>query len=334
MDVALRVAERVTMMHDGRVIVEGTPDEIRANELVHDLYLGSTTAMRLSRSSRSRTGRVLRPGASARTSSFEMGTRAVAVNRPERHGQDDALRLDHGARARATGSIRFRAGAPRPRSCKIAGLGIGYVPQGRRLFPSLSVDEHLPDARAERRGEAVDPDARLRALPASRRAEAERRRAALRRRAADARDRPRAPDEPRAPRSWTSPPRASRPRSSRHDRDLQDLVEEGMAILLVEQNLGVATVDRRAAARDGLRPDRGRDDGGGARRGRRRSAGTSASSRSRPDREGLCRPSSWWERSTRRGASTRSSPTGSVSTASTCCSSTRGSSASRSSART
>jgi branched-chain amino acid transport system ATP-binding protein len=40
MDVALRVAERVTMMHDGRVIVEGTPDEIRANQLVHDLYLG------------------------------------------------------------------------------------------------------------------------------------------------------------------------------------------------------------------------------------------------------------------------------------------------------
>jgi branched-chain amino acid transport system ATP-binding protein len=42
MDVALRVAEWVTMMHDGRVIVEGTPAEIRANELVHDLYLGST----------------------------------------------------------------------------------------------------------------------------------------------------------------------------------------------------------------------------------------------------------------------------------------------------
>jgi branched-chain amino acid transport system ATP-binding protein len=40
MDVALVVAERVTMMHDGRVIVEGTPDEIRSNQLVHDLYLG------------------------------------------------------------------------------------------------------------------------------------------------------------------------------------------------------------------------------------------------------------------------------------------------------
>ena len=30
----------MTMMHDGRVIVEGTTDEIRANQLVHDLYLG------------------------------------------------------------------------------------------------------------------------------------------------------------------------------------------------------------------------------------------------------------------------------------------------------
>jgi branched-chain amino acid transport system ATP-binding protein len=40
MDVALAIAQKVTMMHAGRVIVEGTPSEIRANELVHDLYLG------------------------------------------------------------------------------------------------------------------------------------------------------------------------------------------------------------------------------------------------------------------------------------------------------
>jgi branched-chain amino acid transport system ATP-binding protein len=40
MDIALTVADRVTMMHDGRVIAEGTPAEIRANETVHDLYLG------------------------------------------------------------------------------------------------------------------------------------------------------------------------------------------------------------------------------------------------------------------------------------------------------
>jgi branched-chain amino acid transport system ATP-binding protein len=41
MDVALGVAEWVTMMHNGSVLVEGTPDEIRANQTVHDLYLGS-----------------------------------------------------------------------------------------------------------------------------------------------------------------------------------------------------------------------------------------------------------------------------------------------------
>ncbi len=40
MDVALRVADRITMMNEGEVIVEGTPDEIRANQTVHDLYLG------------------------------------------------------------------------------------------------------------------------------------------------------------------------------------------------------------------------------------------------------------------------------------------------------
>jgi branched-chain amino acid transport system ATP-binding protein len=41
MDVALGVAGWVTMMHNGSVLVEGTPEEIRANETVHELYLGS-----------------------------------------------------------------------------------------------------------------------------------------------------------------------------------------------------------------------------------------------------------------------------------------------------
>jgi branched-chain amino acid transport system ATP-binding protein len=41
MDVALRVAERVTMLHQGALLLEGTPAEIRASRLVHDLYLGS-----------------------------------------------------------------------------------------------------------------------------------------------------------------------------------------------------------------------------------------------------------------------------------------------------
>jgi branched-chain amino acid transport system ATP-binding protein len=41
MDVALTVAERVTMLHHGETLLDGTAEEIRASKMVHDLYLGS-----------------------------------------------------------------------------------------------------------------------------------------------------------------------------------------------------------------------------------------------------------------------------------------------------
>jgi branched-chain amino acid transport system ATP-binding protein len=41
MDVALTVARHVTMLHQGEMLLEGTPEEIRASTLVHELYLGS-----------------------------------------------------------------------------------------------------------------------------------------------------------------------------------------------------------------------------------------------------------------------------------------------------
>ncbi len=40
MDVALRVAERVTMLHNGRIFKEGTPEEIENDPEVQELYLG------------------------------------------------------------------------------------------------------------------------------------------------------------------------------------------------------------------------------------------------------------------------------------------------------
>jgi branched-chain amino acid transport system ATP-binding protein len=46
--------------------------------------------------------------------------------------------------ARVRGSVRFKGQELIGKaSYKVAKLGIGYVPQGRRLFSSLSVDEHL-----------------------------------------------------------------------------------------------------------------------------------------------------------------------------------------------
>lgn len=41
MDVALRVADSVTMMHNGRIFKEGTPEEIESDPEVQQLYLGS-----------------------------------------------------------------------------------------------------------------------------------------------------------------------------------------------------------------------------------------------------------------------------------------------------
>ena len=40
MDVALRVVERVTMMHNGRIFKEGLPQEIEADPEIQELYLG------------------------------------------------------------------------------------------------------------------------------------------------------------------------------------------------------------------------------------------------------------------------------------------------------
>jgi branched-chain amino acid transport system ATP-binding protein len=44
MDVALRVVERVTMMHNGRIFKEGAPHEIEADPEVQQLYLGGRHA--------------------------------------------------------------------------------------------------------------------------------------------------------------------------------------------------------------------------------------------------------------------------------------------------
>ena len=40
MDVVFRIADRITVLHEGRAIAEGTPDEIRSDTQVHDVYLG------------------------------------------------------------------------------------------------------------------------------------------------------------------------------------------------------------------------------------------------------------------------------------------------------
>src|SRR4051794_12811829 len=77
--------------------------------------------------------------------SFVVGHESVAIVGRNGMGKTTLCQAIMGiAPPRAEGSIRFGgtpiAGRPSYRICE---AGLGYVPQGRRLFGSLTVDEHL-----------------------------------------------------------------------------------------------------------------------------------------------------------------------------------------------
>jgi branched-chain amino acid transport system ATP-binding protein len=93
---------------------------------------------------------------------FEMGTESVAVVGRNGMGKTTLcatiMGLMPSLKGSARGSIRFLGNELLGRPpYKIAGLGIGYVPQGRRLFPSLTVDEHLRMI-AKKGGDGWTPD--------------------------------------------------------------------------------------------------------------------------------------------------------------------------------
>ena len=173
---------------------------------------------------------------------LQMGTEGVAVIGRNGMGKTTLCASIMGMMPRATGSIRFRGQELLGRaSYKIAGLGIGYVPQGRRLFPSLSVDEHLKMLARGTRGKRWTPDAVYELFP--RLAERKRNggtqlsggeqqmlaigRALLGNPELLIMDEPSEGLAPAIVEGMIT--------------TCKTLVEEGMAILIVEQNLGVAT---------------------------------------------------------------------------------------------
>jgi branched-chain amino acid transport system ATP-binding protein len=75
---------------------------------------------------------------------FTVEAKPVAVVGRNGMGKSTLCQAIMGLHGSVTGSVRFRGrelvGKP---PYRIARLGIGFVPQGRRLFPSLTTEEHL-----------------------------------------------------------------------------------------------------------------------------------------------------------------------------------------------
>ena len=79
--------------------------------------------------------------------SFKMGIEPVALIGRNGMGKSTlckAIVRLLGATGRSSGSVRLAGEELQNKpSYRIAKAGVGYVPQGRRLFTSLTVDEHL-----------------------------------------------------------------------------------------------------------------------------------------------------------------------------------------------
>ncbi len=196
MDVAFQLTDRITVLHYGQVVADGTArrgdgEPARAG----DLPGSSSPDARRRRRSTPTTATATCCRASRCASS---PARSSGLRRAQRDGQD------HARSAPSWASRRPAEGRCCSRSHDITGwmsnrvveLGLGLVPQGRRVFPSLSVRENLLVALKERQ-RALDRGSRHGAVPAPPRARGEPRGQALRWRAADAGHRPRAGDQPR-----------------------------------------------------------------------------------------------------------------------------------------
>jgi branched-chain amino acid transport system ATP-binding protein len=165
-DRVFALADRVTVMNEGRVLVDGTADDARGSRAVQEIYIGTGTAV-LAATARGHEGRDTGPALLTldrvdtyygkshilrEVSLVAHEQEIVALLGRNGAGKSTLLKTIIGI-ARASGG-RVGLGSDDLHNLPAAGiarLGIGYVPQGRGLFAGMSVRDNLELGRLKRR---------------------------------------------------------------------------------------------------------------------------------------------------------------------------------------
>ncbi len=149
-------------MNQGEVLMAGTPDEVRADRRVQEVYTGTGTADATGRMSGKSPGVTLLRSESVNAfygkshilNDVTLDVREgeiVALLGRNGAGKSTLVKTLAGLVTPASGRIEYEgrdiAGLPAP---DIARLGIGYVPQGRGLFAGMTVAENLALGRLAR----------------------------------------------------------------------------------------------------------------------------------------------------------------------------------------
>jgi branched-chain amino acid transport system ATP-binding protein len=162
-DRVLGFSRRVTVMNQGEVLMTGSPDDVRHDGRVQEIYTGKGIPTVTSHVSSDTPGaQVLRfervnafYGKSHILNDATLDVREgeiVALLGRNGAGKSTLLKTLAGLVPPASGTIKYEgrdiAGMPAP---DIARLGIGYVPQGRGLFAGMTVAENLSLGRLARK---------------------------------------------------------------------------------------------------------------------------------------------------------------------------------------
>ena len=156
MDAVFRLADRISVLVDGRVIATGAPEEIRAIRRCAAPISARRDPRDAAARGRRRGGRLRHePGPVRRRPAIKPGEVATLLGR-NGMGKTTTVRCIVGLLQPTSGTIRFAGRRIDGWTAdRIGRAGIALVPEGRQIFPNLTVRENLMAFAANRRGAAA-----------------------------------------------------------------------------------------------------------------------------------------------------------------------------------